>query len=93
MAHSLSARKRARQNVKRKIQNQTVKTSIKTHLKKMRSMLAAKENKPSRETMAVEMCGSYKLLDKAVNKGVMHRNKAARLKSRLSLAANKSGQK
>jgi small subunit ribosomal protein S20 len=71
------------------MRNQVVKSHIKTHLKKMRQMLAATDNKAGQETISGEICNSYKLIDKAVSKGVMHKNKAARLKSRMTLASNK----
>jgi len=111
MAHSLSAKKRARQGIKRKIRNQTVKSQIKTHIKKLRLMLAGTppwtetaSNRPvddaertGKETDKGNLVGkikeSYKLVDQAVSKGVIHKNKASRLKSRLTLAANKVAQK
>jgi small subunit ribosomal protein S20 len=93
MAHSLSAKKRARQSIKRKMYNQVVKSQIKTHVKKMRLMLAETDNKTGSASMGGEICKSYKLIDKAVSKGVIHKNKAARLKSRLTLAANKIARK
>ncbi|MBI5778268.1 MAG: 30S ribosomal protein S20 [Planctomycetes bacterium] len=93
MAHSLSARKRARQGVKRKIRNQTVKSQIKTHVKKLRLMLTATDKKTDKDNLTGKIKESYKLIDQAVSKGVIHKNKAARLKSRLTRAANKVGQK
>jgi len=93
MAHSLSAKKRARQSIKRKLYNQVVKSQIKTHVKKMRLMLAETDSKISKDSMGGEIYKSYKLIDKAVSKGVIHKNKAARLKSRLTLAANKVAHK
>lgn len=89
MAHSLSAKKRARQSTKKKLYNQVVKSHIKTHLKKMRLMLAAADKPVGKE----DICKTYKLIDNAVSKGVIHKNKAARLKSRLTIAANKLTQK
>ena len=93
MAHSLSARKRARQSTKKKLYNQVVKSHIKTNLKKMRLMLAATDKPVGKENMAGEICKTYKLIDNAVSKGVIHKNKAARLKSRMTIAANKFVQK
>jgi small subunit ribosomal protein S20 len=88
MAHSLSAKKRARQNVTRRIHNQNIKSHIKSQIKKTRNLLAAKETQ-DKSMITSEIRLSGKLLDKAVNKKIMHKNKAARLKSRLALAANK----
>ncbi|MEW6027400.1 MAG: 30S ribosomal protein S20 [Planctomycetota bacterium] len=90
MAHSLSARKRARQGLKRKMRNQTVNSRIKTDIKKLRLMLTATEGK---DKLADKICESYKLIDQAASKGVIHKNKAARLKSRLTLAVNKVAKK
>ena len=93
MAHSLSAKKRARQGIKRKIRNQTVRSQIKTHVKKLRLMLTATDKKTDKGILASKIKESYKLIDQSVSKGVIHKNKAARLKSRLTIAANKTGQK
>lgn len=93
MAHSLSAKKRARQGIKRKIRNQTVKSQIKTHIKKLRLMLAGTGKETDKGDLAGKIKESYKLVDQAVSKGVIHKNKASRLKSRLTLAANKVAKK
>lgn len=95
MAHSLSAKKRARQNITRRIHNQNIKSHIKSQLKKTRAILATKEtpDKSIKDKLTNEVIFSGKLLDKAVNKGIIHKNKASRLKSRLTLAANKFYQK
>ena len=91
MAHSLSAKKRARQNITRRIHNQNIKSHIKSQLKKARAILSTKEtpDKSVKDKLTSEIRLSGKLIDKAVNKGIIHKNKAARLKSRLTLAANK----
>jgi len=93
MAHSLSAKKRTRQNLKRKLHKQAIKSGIKSQLKKTRVMIAAKGNESekttAKEITAKEAKKTITLLDKAVSKGIMHKNKAARLKSRLALAVNK----
>ena len=59
----------------------------------MRLMLASTGKTAGKENMAGDICKSYKLIDNAVSKGVIHKNKAARLKSRLTIAANKFAQK
>ena len=95
MAHSLSDKKRARQNITRKIHNQNIKSHIKSQLKKARIIVSTKESpdKSIQDKLTSEIRLSVKLIYKAVNKGIMHKNKAARLKSRLTLAANKLLQK
>ena len=95
MARSLSAKKRARQNIRRRACNQDIRSHIKSQLKKARIIVSTKESpdKSIQDKLTSEIRLSGKLIDKAVNKGIMHKNKAARLKSRLTLAANKLLQK
>jgi small subunit ribosomal protein S20 len=96
MARSLSAKKRARQNIKRKWHNQNIKSRIKTQVKKTRLMLSTTKelsDKAIKDKLINGIRLSTQLIDKAVNKGMIHKNKAARLKSRLTLAANKFYQK
>lgn len=80
MAHTRSAKKRIRQNAKRRMRNKAVRTSVKTRIK---SFLAAIEKKDLQ--MAERMLNiCYEYLDKAWAKGVIHRNQASRKKSRLA---------
>lgn len=80
MANTKSAAKRARQTVRRTLQNRNASTSIKTGLKKTRTALEGK----NKETAAAEYRRLASALDKAVKTGRMHRNAAARQKSRLN---------
>ena len=84
MANHFSALKRARQTEKRAIVNRTNKSRMRTALRKFRAALAATNKDAAeqgyRETVAV--------LDKAVQKGVLHKNTASRYKSRLRLRLN-----
>ncbi|MEK7448719.1 MAG: 30S ribosomal protein S20 [Planctomycetota bacterium] len=104
MAHSLSAKKRARQSLKRYARNKPVRTQVKSEVKKMRLAVAdllKKKNDPAQsgqetttsisESLKKGLSHAYTVLDESVSKGVIHKNKAARLKSRLTLAANKIG--
>jgi small subunit ribosomal protein S20 len=84
MAHSLSAKKRIRQNEKRRLRNKTVKSRVKTQRKKV---LAAVE-KGDYEMAVRELHLAYQLLDKAASKGVLHQNTVARYKSRLARNVN-----
>jgi small subunit ribosomal protein S20 len=70
-----SALKRLRQAVKRTLRNRSVKSKIKTLVKKARL---------TRDPEAVR--AAVKALDKAASKGILHRNTAARRKSRLMRA-------
>ena len=65
--------------------NVAFKTSIKTAIKKALA-LATESDK---EALAAAISNVYKLCDKAVSKGILHKNTAARKKSRLVLAIKK----
>ena len=85
MANIKSAKKRvliAQRNTER---NVAFKTSIKTAVKKALA-LATESDK---DALAAAISNVYKLCDKAVSKGVLHKNTAARKKSRLVLAIKK----
>ncbi len=80
MANIVSARKRARQAEKRRIQNASKRSMMRTHIKNVVKAIAAgdKEAAQTAYTKAVPV------LDKMVTKGIIHKNKAARHKSRLN---------
>ncbi len=79
MPNTRSAKKRMRQNMKRRIQNKSVRARTRTQVKKARAALAEGELSEAQE--AVRQAASE--LDRAVRKGVIHRNKSNRQKSRL----------
>jgi small subunit ribosomal protein S20 len=83
-----SAVKRNRQNVKRQARNQIVRTRVRHAVRELREVIEKKDSATA-ETMLRD---TMKTLDKAVTKGVLHRNNAARRISRLSqqVAALKS---
>ncbi len=72
-----SAEKRVRQSEKRRLRNRALKTRIKNTIKK----LMAAESREEKEKLLQE---AYSLIDKAVKKHVLHKNTAARKKSRLA---------
>ena len=80
MANHKSAEKRVRQNVKRNEINRSNRSKLRTQIKKLRSALVATDKKQSDELLNP----TVSLIDKAVNKGLIHRNTAARYKSRLT---------
>jgi len=80
MPHSNQAKKRLRQNVKRKIQNRNVKSSMKTHVKKVLKAIDAKDVKTAKE----ELPKAMKKIDKAVKRNVIHKNQGSRRVARLS---------
>ena len=80
MANHRSAEKRVRQNAKRNEQNRGNRSKLRTQIKKLRTALASADQAKSSETLIP----TVSLIDKAVNKGLIHRNTAARYKSRLT---------
>ncbi|HIJ21507.1 MAG: 30S ribosomal protein S20 [Gammaproteobacteria bacterium] len=80
MANSLQARKRARQADKRRTHNQGRRSMMRTSLKKA---LAAIESGNREEAEALYKSASS-ALDIAAKNGLIHRNKAARHKSRMN---------
>jgi small subunit ribosomal protein S20 len=84
MANTRSALKRIRQSEKRRIRNIAVRTGVRTAVKSARTSLAGRNVEEARADLA----RAIQLLDKAVTKGVVHRNAAARKKSRLTRQLN-----
>ncbi|XOV82199.1 MAG: 30S ribosomal protein S20 [bacterium] len=80
MANSAQARKRARQSEKRRIQNASQRSMVRTYIKRVDAALAAQDASAADSALA----DAVPLIDKMVTKGIMHKNKAARHKSRLS---------
>lgn len=85
MANIKSAKKRILTAEKNRVRNVAMRTSIKTAVKKVLEAATAKDNEVIKTTLAK----AYQLCDKAVSKGVLHKNTAARKKSRLTKAVNK----
>jgi small subunit ribosomal protein S20 len=79
VANVPSAIKRMRQNEKRRLRNRAVRSAVRTAVKRAR---AALESKAADSPVAVKQ--AIRLLDRAVSKGVLHRNTAARKKAALA---------
>ncbi len=79
MANIKSQIKRNRQNEKRRVRNRVLRGSTRTALRKAHFAI---ENGDKEEAQAAAMLAT-KTLDKAASKGIIHKNKAARQKSRL----------
>ncbi len=79
MANTRSAIKRVRSNQRKRVQNKIVNTSVRTHLRAAREALGATDAAAARKA-ALQAVST---LDKAANKGVIHKRNAARRKSRL----------
>jgi len=81
---SKEGNKVARTAERRRLRNRLVRGSVKTHIVKARSSADAREESANEKTML-----AISNIDKAVSKGIIHRNKGARLKSRLMKKLNK----
>ncbi|MFT4047238.1 MAG: 30S ribosomal protein S20 [Solimonas sp.] len=80
MANIASAKKRARQSEKRRARNVAQRSMIRTYIKKVVKAIESKDKKAA-ETAYVEM---VPVVDRYATKGQIHKNKAARHKSRLA---------
>ncbi|HFD12333.1 MAG TPA: 30S ribosomal protein S20 [Crenotrichaceae bacterium] len=80
MANSASAKKRARQASKRRLHNQALRSRMRTYIK---GVLAAVES-GDKAAAATAYQQAVPFIDSAVNKGLIHKNKASRSKSRLN---------
>lgn len=84
MAHSVSARKRIRQNAKARSVNRWRKSNIRTAMKEYREVILHGTNDEAK----TKLNSIYKLLDQAASTSTMHKNTAARYKSRLTSKLN-----
>ncbi len=84
MAHSLSAKKRMRQNAKNRAINKARKGQIKTQVRAFTDALAAGDKAKATETLRA----AIKKVDQIAAKGTLHRNTASRRKSRLQRKLN-----
>ncbi|MEO0367398.1 MAG: 30S ribosomal protein S20 [Pseudomonadota bacterium] len=80
MANSPQARKRAKQNSVRRLRNHSQRSAVRTAIKKLDAAIAGGDQAAAQEAYKV----SASMIDKATVKGLHHRNRAARLKSRLN---------
>ena len=82
MAKSAQARKRARQSIKRREHNIGLRSRLRTAIKHVRKAIEAGDKK---EAQAI-FNQTVSTVDSIADKGIIHKNKAARQKSRLSAA-------
>ncbi|MFC1677123.1 30S ribosomal protein S20 [Planctomycetota bacterium] len=85
MAHSLSAKKRVRQNAKKRATNRARKSQVKTQIKHFEETLAEGNVEAATEQFKVVA----RKLDKTAGTSTMHKNTAARKKSRLAKKLNR----
>ena len=86
MPNNASAEKRMRQEQKRRAHNRSVKSIVKTQVTKARQAITGTSVSAEDAEAAVRAAASE--LDRAAKKGVIHRNNAARRKSRLMKQLN-----
>lgn len=80
MANIKSAKKRIKVNEKKALVNKMVKSGLKTTIRKFEEAIAS----GNKELATENFTATVKALDMAVTKNILHKNKAARRKSRLS---------
>ncbi len=85
MPHTKSAKKRLRQQQKRRLRNRAVKHRVKTLVKKAKKLL----DEGKIEEAKIAFNEAYSAIDKAVKYGVFHKNKASNYKSKLANYFNK----
>lgn len=86
MPNHKSAEKRVRQNKNRNEINRSNRTRLRTAIKKLRSALTSSNAGTSKELLPE----TVSIIDKAVQKGILHKNAAARHKSRLTAKVNQA---
>ncbi|HKZ05493.1 MAG TPA: 30S ribosomal protein S20 [Methylomirabilota bacterium] len=79
MANTRSARKRIKQNEKRRLRNRAIRSQVRSAVKDARVVEAGK-GAEAREAIRE----AIRTIDKAVSRGILHRNTAARRKSALA---------
>ena len=80
MANSAQAKKRARQNEKRRQHNAGLRSMVRTYIKKVDAALESGDAALAQEAYNT----SVPVIDRMADKGIIHKNKAARHKSRLN---------
>ncbi len=85
MANIKSAKKRARQAEKHRQHNASMRSMVRTYIKKVLSAIAIGDKKQAEEALKA----AQPVIDRMANKGLIHKNKASRHKSRLSAGVKK----
>jgi small subunit ribosomal protein S20 len=89
MPNHKSSEKRVRQSEKRRLVNKSNRGRLRTSIKKLRTAMAGGKT----EELQTLLPETISTIDKAVQKGVLHRNAAARYKSRLTTRVNQANAK
>ena len=85
MANSAQARKRARQAEKRRTHNASQRSMVRTYIKRVQAAIASNDQAAAEEALTT----AIPVIDKMASKGIMHKNKAARHKSRPNAGVRK----
>lgn len=80
MANTPQARKRARQAGKRRAHNASLRSLVRTSLKKVNAAIGSGNKEQAQEAYSA----AVPVVDRMANKGIIHKNKASRHKERLS---------
>lgn len=81
MANTIKAKKRAIQSEKRRQHNTSLRSMYRTFIKKVEAAIVAK----NKDDAIAAFKNAVPVIDKMVSKGIIHKNKAARHKSRLTV--------
>ena len=82
MANSAQARKRARQTEKQRMHNTSLRSTLRTAIKKVRKAVEAGDKAAAQSMLQ----SSQAVIDRIADKNIMHKNAASRNKSRLAQA-------
>lgn len=80
LANIVSAKKRARQSVRRRLHNASYRSMLRTHIKKVENAI----NQGNKDAASSALKEAVPIIDRITTKGLIHKNKAARHKQRLN---------
>ncbi len=89
MANTKQAKKRVRQAEKHRQHNASMRSMLRTYIKKVTAAISGGVHKVAAESLKE----ATPIIDRMVKKGIIHKNKAARHKSRLTLQIKKMAEK
>ncbi len=89
MANTKQAKKRVRQSEKHRQLNASMRSMLRTYIKKVIAAINSGDQKAALSSMQE----ATPVIDRMASKGIIHRNKAARHKSRLTMHIKKMGEK
>lgn len=87
MPNIKSAKKRVDVTERNRLRNQAYKSAIRTAMKRV---LESLQQKAAQDEISTRLAKAYSLIDRAVLKGIVHKNSGARYKSRLTKAVNRN---